>query len=180
MMKKLVLAISAGACAMSVYAESPKPIDLNVQLAGKVPSQGAFEVASIDWKSGDEIKLTPPEGWDWKNNTAMGAVKWKVKSSYGSVRMTLRAGHPVPNGYGIMPDITDPKGEAMSYFLRFEGLNNAPSVDIPLEVATAEEAARGKELTGLWMAGMYGGNAKDKRPGHSYASTATAVFETNF
>ncbi|AZQ53132.1 MULTISPECIES: hypothetical protein [Burkholderia cepacia complex] len=89
-MKKLILAIAASSCAMSVYAENPKSIDLNVQLAGKVPAPTIFEVTPKDW-DGKAKSLTVPANWAGSETAAMAEVQWDVKSSYGPVRIRLES-----------------------------------------------------------------------------------------
>ena len=178
-MKKFILAIATGVCAISAHAEDPKPIDFNVQLKGEVPAQGVFEVKSKGWNSGEEIKLTPPDGWNGSDNV-MGSVAWDVKSSYGAVRVTFKPEHGVDAGYGKMPDITDEKSPAMRYFPHFKGEKWGSDVNKAIVVAKAAEAASGKEVKADLKVGMWAGKKENIRPGHAYATTVTAVFETGF
>ena len=143
-----------------------------------MPSQQFFEVTSIDWNSGDEIKLNIPEGWKGKPAIYGAAtLKWNVRSSYGPVRMTLNVHHKTGNPeYGGMPNITGPEDDQIIYRTKIGGEYITPF--IPLNVATAQEASSTKEV----VAEIDLHTFKDEyvTPGRTYASGATAVFETGF
>jgi len=177
-MKKFILAVATGVCAISAHAEDPKQIDFNVQLKGEVPTQHFFEVTSIDWNSGDEIKMNIPEGWNGKPEIHGAAtLKWNVRSSYGPVRMTLNVNHQSGNSkYGSMPNITDEKKNGIIYRAKIGDEYITPSV--PLNVATAQEASGTKEVVA--KINLHTFKDVSATPGHIYASGATVVFETGF
>lgn len=95
-MKKLVLAIAAGTCAMSVYAADPERINFNVQLAGEVPSQGVFNVTPKGW-DGSNLAVTLPEGWDGRYYNVEGGMRWSAKSSYGPISVKAEVSKHIPS-----------------------------------------------------------------------------------
>lgn len=88
-MKKLVLTIAAGTCAMSAYAADPEPINFNVQLSGEVPSQEYFEIKP-DVSLEQALSIPVPDDWDGSEQPVHQLVSFSVKSSYGPVRVTYR------------------------------------------------------------------------------------------
>ncbi|WP_155257286.1 MULTISPECIES: hypothetical protein [Burkholderia] len=170
-MKKLILAIAASACAMSAYAANPKPIDLNVQIEGDVPSQDFFEV-TVDSGDLDNVVFTHPEGWA-KGNSSKVSLSWKARSSYGRIRMQT-------GNIGEAAYIKNASGDAMQIGWNVSTLNDQNMVGPYVrgarhDVVDAEVAKTGSlvRLT-LWAAPK-----EAPRPG-AYSGTFSVVFETGF
>ncbi|WP_333985384.1 hypothetical protein [Burkholderia orbicola] len=170
-MKKLVLAVAASAWAMSVYAANPDPINLNVQIKGEVPSQDFFEV-TVNSGDLDNVVFTHPDGWT-KGSSSKVALSWKVRSSYGRVRM--QAGNLGEKAY-----IKNASGDAMQVGWNVSTLNDAAMVGpywegMQRDVVDAEVAKTGggASLT-LWVS-----PEGAPRPG-SYSGTFPVIFETGF
>ncbi|WP_155644519.1 hypothetical protein [Burkholderia anthina] len=184
-MKKLVLAIAASACAMSAYAADPKPIDFNVQLAGKVPAPNVFDVKPKgDW-DGSNVALDVPHNWDWNNGTPVGIteVQWSVKSTYGPVHIRLESslqGKEVSENRGVLvhqsgDDFVELDGNVTlsrgSGWRAWGWMNNQDGV----EVLTAEAAATGDDWVGVRLRVL----APGRTPlSGTYKGTMTATFET--
>ncbi|KAB0643432.1 hypothetical protein [Burkholderia latens] len=183
-MKKLILAIAASAYAMSAYAANPDPIDLKVQLAGKVPRPDIFVVKPRGEWDGENKTLTVPDDWDWsgKGGNEMAELQWDVKSSYGPVHLKLRSplqGKDVSTeGRGVLVhdsgddfveldgNITSAKGGWRNWgWVNYEDGG---------EVLMAESAARG-DWVGVRLR-LYAPN-RVPRSG-TYTGTMTAIFET--
>ena len=81
---------------------------------------------------------------------------------------------------GKMPNITDEQSHAMRYFPHFNGFSKGSNVGEPIVIAQAEEAAAGKEVKADLKVGIWQAKKENIRPGHAYATTVTAVFETGF
>ncbi|MGU3779423.1 hypothetical protein [Burkholderia metallica] len=169
-MKKLILAIAASACAMSAYAGNPGPINLNVEIKGEVPSQDFFEV-TVNSGDLDNVVFTHSEGWA-KGDSSKVTLSWKVRSSYGAVRML--AGNMGESVY-----IKNASGDAMQVGWNVSTLNDANIVGPYFkgtrhDVFDAEVAkAGGQTRLQLWAV------AKAPRPG-AYSGTFPVVFETGF
>ncbi|MCA7972899.1 hypothetical protein LGM42_23785 [Burkholderia sp. AU39826] len=169
-MKKLMLAIAASACAVSAYAAAPNPINLNVQIKGEVPSQDFFEV-TVNSGDLDNVVFTHSEGWT-KGNSSKVTLSWKVRSSYGPVRML--AGNL---GEGVY--IKNASDDAMQVGWNVSTLNNANMVGpyfqgLWREVVDAEVAKTGGLASlALWVI------PKAPRPG-TYSGMFPVVFETGF
>ncbi|MCA7972901.1 hypothetical protein LGM42_23795 [Burkholderia sp. AU39826] len=183
-MKKLVLAIAASACAMSAYAADPKPIDFNVQLAGKVPVPNVFDVKPNGW-DGSNVALDVPHNWDWNNGTPVGIteVQWSVKSTYGPVHIRLESslqGKEVSENRGVLvhqsgDDFVELDGNVTlsrgSGWRAWGWMNNQDGV----EVLTAEAAATGDDWVGVRLRVL----APGRTPlSGTYKGTMTATFET--
>ncbi|WP_334042236.1 hypothetical protein [Burkholderia ambifaria] len=181
-MKKLVLAIAAGVCAMSAYAATPNPIDFNVQLAGKVPAPSVFDVKPKgDW-DGSNIAMTAPVDWDGGETEKVVEFQWTVKSTYGPVRIKLKS--PLRDKTPTAPDfgvLLNDSGE----FIEFRAAVTKPTGgwgDISVlnddggrDVLTAEDAAKGGEWVGVRLRLT----APNGVPGSgTYTNTMTATFET--
>lgn len=169
-MKKLILAIAASAYAVAVYAGNPGPINLNVEIKGEVPSQDFFEV-TVNSGDLDNVVFTHSEGWA-KGNSSKVILSWKVRSSYGPVRML--AGNMGEHVY-----IKNASGDAIQVGRNVSTLNNATMVGPYFQgarhdVVDAEVAKKGGlARLELWAI------AKAPRPG-AYSGTLPVVFETGF
>ena len=169
-MKKLVLAVAASAWAMSVYAANPDPIDFKVQIKGEVPSQDFFDV-TVNSGDLDNVVFTHSDGWT-KGNSSKVELSWKVRSSYGRVRM--QAGNMGESVY-----IKNASGDAMQVGWNVSTLNDASMIGpywkgTRHNVFDAEVAkAGGRTRLTLWAV------AKAPRPG-AYSGTFPVVFETGF
>ncbi|MCA8273587.1 hypothetical protein LGN17_13860 [Burkholderia sp. AU30280] len=169
-MKKLILPIAASAYAVAVYAGNPGPINLNVEIKGEVPSQDFFEV-TVNSGDLDNVVFTHSEGWA-KGSSSKVTLGWKVRSSYGAVRML--AGNL---GEGVY--IKNASGDAMQVGWNVSMLNNGGMVGpyyrgewrnvVDAEVAKTGGLAR----VSLWA------TPKAPRPG-AYSGTFPVVFETGF
>ncbi|MCT7328863.1 hypothetical protein [Ralstonia mojiangensis] len=177
-MKEFVLAIAAGTCAISSHAGIPGPMDFNVQLMGEVPSQGIFEVTPIRWKSGDEIELKIPAGWNLRDAVSMAEISWQVKSTYGAVRVRFVTDQGVSDGYGRMVNVSSNESSGVGYYPHFHTHSNGLKVNgSALPVATRKQAALGHRVTAKIMVGGLN-NTDGAVRGHSYTATTTAIFET--
>ncbi|MCO5413452.1 hypothetical protein [Ralstonia mojiangensis] len=179
-MKKFILAVATGVCAISAHAEDPKPIDFNVQLKGEVPAQEFFEVTPIEWKSGDQVDLAIPEDWDLKKRLKTAKLEWNVRSSHGAVRLTLNT-EKRDGYYGLMPDVSDASGEPLRFYPHYgSGWIGGQGSDMgqAVTVTSADKAASGAVAhVHIIVEGPSKGKAI---PGHAYGATATAIFETGF
>ncbi|WP_155644517.1 hypothetical protein [Burkholderia anthina] len=178
-MKKLALAIAASACAMSTYAGKPQPIDLNVQLAGKVPTQGVFEVTPIGWASGYEAKFDDIQA-GWRGSEKTETMDLKVKSSYGAVhlKLTLTSGGEsmtAGNWYLLGEDRISKIG-ALRRVLTADRRFLNPTDEDKVEVASKDVAAKGGEI-GLVL-GIYFNKDIPVKGGMTYTGVVSAVFET--
>ncbi|WP_175920693.1 hypothetical protein [Burkholderia latens] len=179
-MKKFIFAFATGVCAISAHAADPKPIDFNVQVKGEVPPQEFFEVTPIEWKSGDQVNLTIPEDWNLKGRLKTAKLEWNVRSSHGAVRMTLKT-EQQDGSYGLMPNVSDAKGEPLRFYPHYgSGSTSGQGSDMGQAVTvTSASAAASGAVAHVHI--MLEGPAKGAAiPGHAYAATATAIFETGF
>ncbi|WP_155644568.1 hypothetical protein [Burkholderia anthina] len=180
-MKKLVLAIAAGACAISAYAADPNPIDFNVQLAGKVPAPSVFDVTHDArlW-DGSNIAMTVPVDWNGVAGGALAEVHWNVKSTYGPVRIRLES--PLPENEVSAKNVgvlVHDNGEpiefhgavvARGYWSEWDMVNRKDG----LEILTAESAAKGGKAYLRLRLHAPGGTPRSG----TYTGTMTATFET--
>jgi len=169
--KKLVLAVAASAWAMSVYAANPDPIDFKVQIKGEVPSQDFFDV-TVNSGDLDNVVFTHSDGWT-KGNSSKVELSWKVRSSYGRVRM--QAGNIGEKVY-----IKSASGDAMQVGWNVstpdDGLMMGPYfVGVQHDVVDAEVAKTG----GLVRLALWAKPNGAPRPGE-YSGTFPVVFETGF
>ncbi|WP_334042233.1 hypothetical protein [Burkholderia ambifaria] len=169
-MKKLSLAIAASVCAMSAYAAAPNPITLNVEIKGEVPPQDFFDV-TVNSGDLDNVVFTHSEGWA-KGDSSKVTLAWKVRSSYGPVRM-------LPGNMGEHVYIKNASGDAMQVAWHVSMLNNV-GMEGPYfrgrrhHVLDAEVAKTGGlARLALWAI------PKAPRPG-TYSGTLPVVFETGF
>jgi len=170
--KKLVLAVAASAWAMSVYAANPDPINLNVQIKGEVPSQDFFDV-TVNSGDLDNVVFTHPDGWT-KGDSSKVTLSWKVRSSYGGVRML--AGNL--NEEASIENVT---GDAMPIRWNVSTLNNSNGFVGPYKVGTWREVvdAEVARTGGLAMLALWVKLDGAPRPGE-YSGTFPVVFETGF
>lgn len=91
-MKKTVLAMAMGLCALSAHAADPQPISMNVQIAGEVPSTDVFEATPVGWTSGDTFEMPVPgeKAWRQGSTTIAHEIYWNLKSSYGPIHITVK------------------------------------------------------------------------------------------
>ncbi|WP_334042234.1 hypothetical protein [Burkholderia ambifaria] len=179
MMKRLVVAIVASASVMSAYAADPNPIDLTVQLTGKVPPLDVFEVKSVGWLNGDDVKYPIPVDWD--GSMVPKDFRLQVKSSYGAIHMKLSGtsgGKSMTTGdwrlmgedgvseVGVKRQMTIAGGKGWDW-VKYE----------KMEVASKDFAAKGAEIT--LRLSVYSDATIPTKPGISYAGVASAVFETD-
>ncbi|EML1602398.1 hypothetical protein RVY52_007231 [Burkholderia cenocepacia] len=156
---------------MSVYAANPDPINLNVQIKGEVPSQDFFDV-TVNSGDLDNVVFTHSEGWA-KGDSSKVTLSWKVRSSYGLVRMQV--GNMGENVY-----IKNASGDAMQVRWNASTLNNASWIGPYLvgtrhDVVDAEVAKTG----GLARLALWVKLDGAPRPGE-YSGTLPVVFETGF
>ncbi|MCA7972906.1 hypothetical protein LGM42_23820 [Burkholderia sp. AU39826] len=177
-MKKLALAIAASACAMSAYAGKPQPIDLNVQLAGTVPTQDVFKVTPVGWENSREVKIKPDDGW---NGIWLGeGLSFQVKSSYGAIHMklTLTSGGEsmtTGNWYLLGEDGISKIGVRRDV-IPLGGKMVDPVNDEKMEVASKDVAATGGNMQ--LNLGVYFDKDIPMKRGMTYAGAVSAVFET--
>ncbi|EML1601049.1 hypothetical protein RVY52_005846 [Burkholderia cenocepacia] len=172
-MKKLVLAVAASAWAMSVYAANPDPINLNVQIKGEVPSQDFFDV-TVNSGDLDNVVFTHPDGWT-KGNSSKVTLSWKVRSSYGPVRML--AGNKGESVY-----IKNASGDAMQVAWNASTVDNRGWIGSwigPYWVGTRHDVAGAEVAKTGGLAGLALWVKLDgaPRPGE-YSGTLPVVFET--
>ena len=172
-MKKLVLAVAASAWAMSVYAANPDPIDFKVQIKGEVPSQDFFDV-TVNSGDLDNVVFTHSDGWT-KGNSSKVELSWKVRSSYGRVRM--QAGNIGEKVY-----IKSASGDAMQVGWNASTLDHRDRIGNwvgPYWVGTWHDVAGAEVAKTGGLAGLQLWVKSDgaPRPGE-YSGTLPVVFET--
>lgn len=167
---------------MSVYAANPDPIDLKVQLAGKVPSPSVFDVThdAAVW-DGSNIALTAPVDWNGGETGKLREVQWSVKSTYGPVRIKLRSplqGKDVSQqNRGVL---VHDNGESIEFLAAvfqsngWWGTWNAVNREDGFEVLTAESAANGGKIHLRLGLHAPGGTPRSG----AYTGSMTATFET--
>ncbi|EML1601046.1 hypothetical protein RVY52_005843 [Burkholderia cenocepacia] len=165
---------------MSVYAANPDPIDLNVQLAGKVPAPDIFEVISKGWDGG-AASLAVPDDWDGGGDAPMAEVQWDVKSTYGPVRLRLRS--PLQEkqvsgkNRGVLVHKSGDFVELLAAVTKSSGswgIWNALNDEEGRVVLGAEQAAQGE-----WVGVRLRMLAPNGVPSSgTYTGTMTATFET--
>ncbi|OED16085.1 hypothetical protein A9Z05_12985 [Burkholderia sp. A2] len=167
---------------MSAYAAAPNPIDLKVQLAGKVPPPDVFEVKPKGNWDGKNVKMTVPDGWGGQVTGIVAEFQWDVKSSYGPVHIELRSplqGKDVSaKNRGVLvhesgDDFVELDGnstKATGGWIGWGRLNSGNRV----EAVKADSAAKGD-----WVGVRLSLNAPNGVPrSGTYTGTMTAVFET--
>lgn len=170
-MKKLVLAIAVSACAMSAYAAAPNPITLNVEIKGEVPSQDFFDV-TVDTGDLDNVVFTHSEGWAKGESSKVGLV-WRVRSSYGLVRM-------LTGNLGAGVDIKNASGDAMPIKWNVSTLNHT-NIRGPYTKGSRHDVvdADVAKIGGLAQLQLWVAPKEAPRPG-TYSGTFPVVFETGF
>ncbi|MDF3079898.1 hypothetical protein [Burkholderia sola] len=178
-MKKLILAIAASACAMSAYAANPDPIDLKVQLAGKVPPQDVFKVTPVGWASGDEAKFDIPEGWN--GEARLKEFPFQVKSSYGAIHMKLSlnsGGESTTTGHWSLLSDDGTSKISVKRQIAIPGTTGWLWVnEEKMEVASKEFAAKGAEIK--LILSVYSNDAGLVKSGIAHTGDASVVFETD-
>ncbi|MBU9337263.1 hypothetical protein [Burkholderia multivorans] len=177
-MKKCVLAVALGLCAVSVHAANPDPRDFSVKFAGEVPSQDVFEVTPFSWQSGDEIGLDTPEGWDGKERDGR-MLAWDIKGTYGPVRVQFDSlGRDEEGAWGA--SLVNSNGDSAGKILARMKLRDPirgqwmkPGIGSSVLIATAQQAAvgcrTGGQLNYMAEAGFSSG---------TYTGGLTAIFTT--
>ncbi|KAB0643437.1 hypothetical protein [Burkholderia latens] len=177
-MKKLALAVAASACALSAYAGNPKPIDLNVRLAGQVPPQGVFEVTAQGWESGYEAKFNIGDGWS--GSEKMEHMPVKVKSSYGAVHLKLTltsGGESMTTGNWYLAGEDRISKIGVRRRVLTAEMNFLESIEEEkVEVASKDVAAKGGEIQ--LILGIYFNKDIPVKRGMTYKGVVSAVFET--
>lgn len=176
-MKKFILAVATGVCAFSAHAEDPKAIDFNVQLQGDVPSQAVFEVAPVGWTTDAESQFAIPAGWT--GSEVYKELPFRVKSSYGAVRVTLSmAGSTVGGDWYLKADDGVSK-LSLKRQVMVSGKDAWTWADKEkIEVASKEIAKNGGDVKLRF--GVYSKEKNPVRSGVSYRGEVSAVFETDF
>ncbi len=163
---------------MSAYAGKPQPIDLNVQLAGKVPTQDVFKVTPVGWENSREVKFKPDHGWN--GSWVAEVLGFKVKSSYGAIHMKLTlssGGESMTKGnwyllgedgiskLGVQRDVIPVGGKIVD-----------PINEEKIEVASKDVAATGGNMQ--LNLGVYFDKDIPMKRGMTYAGVVSVVFET--